>query len=122
VAKETGKTTTSSYIPGISRRVAQRVLAMRTLADGALDTSREKINETSKAALITVGRARLWMDGEVMLHFILNNLSTPDPANDLLFKIHEPWNSRRAWLLETPLPPLRDGGATWKFLKMSANL
>jgi hypothetical protein len=43
-------------------------------------------NGTGKAALIAVGRARLWTDGEAMLRFVLDNLSNPDLTKDPFFE------------------------------------
>ncbi|MFC4931954.1 hypothetical protein [Massilia sp. GCM10023247] len=42
-------------------------------------------NETGKAALAAVGREKLWVDGDAMLRFVLQNLSNPDLTSDPFF-------------------------------------
>lgn len=42
-------------------------------------------NETGKAALAAVGRTKLWVDGDAMLRFVLQNVSNPDLVNDPFF-------------------------------------
>lgn len=42
-------------------------------------------NETGKAALAAVGRTKLWVDGDAMLRFVLQNLSNPDLTGDPFF-------------------------------------
>lgn len=42
-------------------------------------------NETGKAAIAAVGREKLWVDGDAMLRFVLQNLSNPDLTSDPFF-------------------------------------
>jgi len=44
------------------------------------------LNNLGRAALTSVGRARLWTDGEAMLRFVLDNLSSPDLRQDSFFE------------------------------------
>ena len=43
-------------------------------------------NDMGRAALASVGRAKLWTDGEAMLRFVLDNLSSPDLRQDSSFE------------------------------------
>ncbi|QOL49685.1 hypothetical protein [Massilia litorea] len=43
-------------------------------------------NRTGRAAAATVGRAKLWTDGEAMLRFVLDDLSNPDLSKDPFFE------------------------------------
>jgi len=42
-------------------------------------------NDMGRAALASVGRAKLWTDGDAMLRFVLDNLSCPDLRQDSFF-------------------------------------
>jgi len=55
-----------------------------SVSGGLLDAT--TFNTTGKSALSAVGRARLWLDGDAMLRFVLNNLSNPDLTNDSFFE------------------------------------
>lgn len=43
-------------------------------------------NTVGKSALATAGRSRLWVNGDAMLRFVLDNLSDPDLRNDPFFE------------------------------------
>lgn len=43
------------------------------------------LNDLGKRALASVGRAKLWTDGDAMLRFVLDNLSCPDLVRDTFF-------------------------------------
>lgn len=43
------------------------------------------LNDLGKHALASVGRAKLWIDGDAMLRFVLANLSCPDLVRDPFF-------------------------------------
>ena len=43
-------------------------------------------NEIGRTALVSVGRAKLWTDGDAMLRFVLDNLSSPDLRQDSFFE------------------------------------
>lgn len=43
-------------------------------------------NDLGRTALASIGRGKLWTDGEAMLRFVLDNLSCPDLKQDNFFK------------------------------------
>lgn len=43
-------------------------------------------NKVGRAALASMGRAKLWTDGDAMLRFVLENLSFPDLKQDSFFE------------------------------------